>query len=106
VSGTALPSVLAAPSAATSTTYVFSTSAASNFAFNATLDGALHTVTVPWNVTGQRWYVQVNDQSGDLILYMPLVSSGAGNPVNLTWGYFSASTLVYYGATGTFVVSP
>lgn len=58
------------------TTYTsFVPSKVTLFQFPATLDGASYTVTVPWNVFGQRWYVNIADQSGNPIVSEALVGS-------------------------------
>ena len=81
------------------------------FQFQATLtDSVLGTATynctVLWNTFGQRWYLQVADQSGNLIVNKPLVASPPGYQISLVAGYFSGSTLVFYDNTQTFLVSP
>jgi hypothetical protein len=78
------------------------------FGFQATLDGALYNVTVPWNVSRQGWYVKIMDGSGNLTVNTALVGSPPPpqNGVNLVGGYFTTSTMFYYPASGTFVVTP
>lgn len=56
------------------------------FQFQATLDGAQYIVTTTWNILGQRWYINVYDLSGNLILARPVVGSGAKIQGVLTWG--------------------
>lgn len=77
------------------------------FQFQATLDGALYTVTTPWNVYRQGYYINVRDQSAALIVATPLVGSPPPpeNGADLIGGYFT-STMFYYPASGTFVVTP
>lgn len=89
------------------TTTQFTPNAAQVFSFQATLDGALYTVTVPWNVYRQSWYVSVRDQSANLVVTNPLVGSPPPpeNGVDLIGGYFT-STMYYYPASGVFVVAP
>lgn len=45
------------------------------FQFQLTLDGQLYTATVPWLLFGQRWYMSLTDQGGNLIFYKALISS-------------------------------
>ncbi len=45
------------------------------------LDGADYTVTVSWNVSAQRYYIDVYDQNGDWVITVPLVSTPPGRPV-------------------------
>ena len=89
----------------------FVPSATTPFQFQTTLtDSVLGTATynctVLWNTFGQRWYLQVADQSGNLIVNKPLVASPPGYQISLVAGYFSGSTLVFYDNTQTFLVSP
>jgi hypothetical protein len=39
------------------------------------LDGLDYNVTVTWNVSAQRYYINVYDQNGEWIITVPLVSS-------------------------------
>ena len=94
-----------------STVTPFSPTATAPFQFQATLvDSVLGTATynctVLWNTFGQRWYLQVVDQSGNLIVNTPMVASPASYPISLVAGYFSGSTLIFTEGTQTFVVSP
>lgn len=75
------------------------------FQFAATFDGSPYNITVTWNVSGQRWYVNAYDQSGVLVFSLPLVGSPDGQTISLTAGYF-ASTLAFYSSSQTFVVTP
>lgn len=94
-----------------STSVAFTPSTAAVFQFSATLDGDSYTLSVPWGVAGQRWYLQIVDSQGTLILYRALISSpqtivAAGGGVNLLFGYFVTSTLVFVDETQTFIVGP
>lgn len=65
----------------------FQPSATANppFQFQATLDGAQYTVSVLWNLFGNRWYISVSDLTGTLVLFRPLVGSGAKLQGVFTW---------------------
>lgn len=76
------------------------------FQFQATLDGAAYTVTVVWNITGQRSYINVTDSSGNLVVSTPLIGSPAAYNINLVGGYFTTSTMVFRAATAQFEVAP
>lgn len=73
------------------------------FQFQATLDGAIYTVQTKWNVTGQRWYVYIYDQSANLIVTLPMIGSPTNYDISLTDGYFT-TTLVFRVATQSFEV--
>jgi hypothetical protein len=89
-------------------TTAFSPTSTAVFSFQATLDGALYTIAVPWNVYRQNWYFTVNDQSNNLIVTSPLI--GSPDPpeagINLVAGYFVTSAMYYYPSSQTFVVTP
>jgi hypothetical protein len=85
------------------------------FLFQAVLTGptsdvsstdTLFTITVPWNTFGQRYYIQITDQSGALVLAAPLIPSPPGYSFNLVGGYFSGSSLVFLEQSQQFIVSP
>lgn len=68
-----------------------SSTATPPFQFQATLDGAQYNVTCTWNVFGQRWYVNVYDLSGNLIVARSMVGSGAKIQGVLTWANWTAT---------------
>lgn len=68
-----------------STLVDFQPSSAGPFQFQATLGGAIYNVIVTWNVFGQRFYINVYDVSGTLILCRAVSSSGARLFANLSW---------------------
>lgn len=73
---------------------------------NVASTGSTFTVSVPWNTFGQRFYVLVVDQNGNLVLNTPLIASTPDYPINLVGGWFSGSSLVFYDDSQTFVVTP
>lgn len=73
--------------------------------FLVTLDGAQYTVTVTWNLFGQRYYVTVTDQSGTRIISRPLIGSPSDYDISLVAPLFT-SMLVYREATNSFEVAP
>lgn len=83
----------------------FTPSTQAPFQFQATLDGALYTVIVKWNWFGQRWYIEVLDLSGNLIIYTAMVGSPVGYDISLVVGLFT-STLVYRAPANQFEISP
>lgn len=73
--------------------------------FSATLDGAQYTVIVTWNLSGQRWYVNIYTLKGALVWTQAAVQSTAAAPTNLA-PFTTASALVFYEASNAFVVTP
>lgn len=86
------------------TTFVqFNPSATANFQFQATLDGNNYVVIVTWNLFGQRFYVNIYDTSGVLILAMPLIGSPNNYDISMTAGYFTTK-LIYRVQSNNFEV--
>jgi hypothetical protein len=63
----------------------FVQSALAPFQFQPTLNGVQYNVTVPSNAFGERYYINVSDLSGNLILYRALTESGPSFQASLTW---------------------
>lgn len=76
------------------------------FSVLVTLDGASYTLAAAWNIYGQRWYVTLTDQSGNLIINIPLIGSPPNANIYLTPGMFTVSTLLYRVATNQFEITP
>lgn len=73
--------------------------------FQATFDGAAYVVILTWNVFGQRYYINVYDTSGTLILCTALVGSPNGYDIDLLGPLF-VSTLIYREPSNQFEISP
>lgn len=71
-----------------------------------TLDGANVTGAVTWNISGQRWYITLSDQFGNLLWSGAMVGSPIGFDIPLAPGIFQTSTILYRADTGNFEVSP
>jgi len=77
--------------------------------FQSTLDGIVYSCTVYWLYYGQRSYISIQDQYGNLIVNIALIGSSTTenvNPVNILAGYFKTSTMYYYPANQVLVISP
>lgn len=59
------------------TVTAFRPTATTPFQFDATLDGDTYQVLVTWNLSGQRWYINIHDQNRTLVLCRALVGSPA-----------------------------
>lgn len=75
------------------------------YQFAPTLDGQVYNVYVTWNVFGQRWYINVYDLTGELVLSTPTIGSPSDYDISLVWGIFT-STLVFRESSQQFEVSP
>jgi hypothetical protein len=71
----------------------FTPSTVQAFSFQPTLGGTPYTCTVPWNIFGQRYYIQLSDLGGNLILCRALVSGGPTYPASFTWANGWATAL-------------
>lgn len=86
-------------------TYIqFQPSDSAPFQFTATLDAVQYNVAVTYNIAGQRYYINIYDQQGALIVCKPMVSSPPGYDISLTAGYFT-STMVYRGVNQQIEIS-
>jgi hypothetical protein len=81
-----------------------STTDAPPFSALVILDGASYTLAAAWNFYGQRWYISLTDQSGNLILNQPLVGSSPNANIYLAPGMFTSSTLLYRVGTNNFEI--
>lgn len=58
------------------------------FSFQPTLDGDNYAATVTWNLFGQRWYLNVSQQSGGLVFSLPLLGSPDGTQLDsVSWSH-------------------
>jgi hypothetical protein len=76
------------------------------FLANVTLDGESYSLSCMWNVTGARWYYQLIDQAGDLLINAPLIGSPMKSDIPLAPGLFQTSTLLYRVPSNNFEVTP
>lgn len=84
----------------------FNPSPNANFQFNATLDEANYIVICTWNVYGARYYLSVYNNNGTIIVINPIIASPDDFDINLVFGYFQTSTLVYRQSSNNFEISP
>jgi hypothetical protein len=69
-----------------STVVDFAPSTTTLFSFQAQLaDGNQYTIATPWNIFGQRYYLNVADLFGNQIVYRALVASGPSFISSLSW---------------------
>ena len=88
------------------TTTPFTPTATQAFTWQPTLDGATYTGVVTWNLTGQRWYLNIYTLQNTRVLTVPVVGSPDGRDINLVAGYFKTSTLVFRQSSQSFEVLP
>lgn len=56
----------------------FQPTAIEPFQFNATLDKQTYSVLITWNLSGQRYYINIHDQDQNLIISRPMTESPDG----------------------------
>jgi len=88
------------------TTFIsFNPSPSANFQFSPVLDNINYNAICTFNVYGQRYYIQIYDLTGNLVLSRPLIASPDDYNINLVIGYFTTSTLVYRASSGNIEVT-
>lgn len=88
------------------TNVLFQPSSQGPFQFQVTLDGNNYNCIILWSLYGQRWYLQIQDLFGNLILYTALIGSPPNYNINLVFGIFTTSVLYFIQSTQTFVITP
>ena len=76
------------------------------FQAGVTLDGQYYTLFTMWNVYRGDWYVSLSDQSGNIVMNMPLIGSPPKFDIPLFPGLFKTSKVVYRVYTTTFEITP
>lgn len=85
------------------TTYQFAPSATAPFQFQPTFDSNVYTVIVTWSLFGVRYYINVYQLDGTLIVSRPLIGSPDDYNINLLGGYFTTQ-MVYRSSSNNFEV--
>lgn len=68
------------------TAYPFNPSPLQNATFNPVLGGNVYAATIVWNVFGQRWYLNLTDTQGNLLISTAVVSSQDPQGISsITW---------------------
>jgi hypothetical protein len=83
-----------------------SNSSSPPFSVSVTLDSTSYQLIATWNLAGQRWYAQLQDQSGNVVWMGALVGSPLSSNIYLALGIFETSTLLYRADTGNFEITP
>lgn len=83
----------------------FAPTATQTFQFQPTLDGNVYNCIVTWNLWGQRWYFNLYQLNGTLVLCAPVVASPPGFDINLVKNYFD-SVMIFRDSPQTFIVTP
>lgn len=73
-----------------STLVNFQPSTTAAFSFGLTLNSASYIATITWNQFGERYYLNLADPSGALVLCRPVTASGPQISAAFTWANGSA----------------
>jgi hypothetical protein len=84
----------------------FTPSLQAPFQFQATLDGAIYTAIIKWNVFGQRWYFNLYTSGNVRVVTRALIGSPTNYRIDLVAPYFTASSIVFRQQTQTFEIRP
>lgn len=74
-----------------STVIAFTPSTVAAFSFQPVLNSVQYNCTVTWGLFGQRYYINLTDLSGNLILARAMTSSGPRLEASLTWAGSTAT---------------
>lgn len=85
------------------TVFPFTPSATSPFQFQPKLDGVQYTAIVTWSLFGRRYYLNLYQLDGTLVLATAMVGSPLDYDISLVAGYF-ASKLVFRQQSNQFEV--
>lgn len=83
-----------------------SQTAAPPFSAIVTLDGSAYSLSTMWNLYRGAWYLQLADQSGNLVVFQPLIGSPPNADILLAPGIFQTSTLLYRVSANQFEIGP
>lgn len=68
------------------TVTTFAPAATKPFSFSPILDGAQYQAVITWGLAGQRWYVNLLDQTGTLVFCLPVIGSPTAiQTADLSW---------------------
>lgn len=89
----------------TTQTYSFAGNERESMAFTPVLDGAVYNCRIRWNISAQRWYILITDNSGNILLNTPAVGSTNESGINLIAGVFSRTTMIWREQNGLIEVT-
>ncbi|WP_338735449.1 hypothetical protein V8954_04035 [Klebsiella michiganensis] len=89
----------------TTETYSFTGNERESMAFTSALDGTVYNCQIRWNISAQRWYILITDNSGNTVLNTPAVGSTNESGINLIAGVFSRTTMIWREQNGLIEVT-
>jgi hypothetical protein len=82
----------------------FDPASTANFQFNPVLDGITYTAICTYNLYAPRYYVNIYDNNGTLIVTRPIIASPDNYDIDIVEGYFTTSKLIYRTSSRNFEV--
>ena len=82
----------------------FAPAPTANFQFNPVLDGISYTAICTYNNYSPRYYINLYDNNGSLIVSRPIIASPPNYDIDLVQGYFTSSKLIYRASSRNFEV--
>ncbi|MBK2607416.1 hypothetical protein [Raoultella ornithinolytica] len=89
----------------TTETYSFTGNERESMAFTPALDGTVYNCQIRWNISAQRWYILITNNSGNTVLNTPAVGSTNESGINLIAGVFSRTTMIWREQNGLIEVT-
>lgn len=89
----------------TTEAYSFTGNERESMAFTPVLDGTVYNCQIRWNISAQRWYILITDNSGNTVLNTPAVGSTNESGINLIAGVFSRTTMIWREQNGLIEVT-
>ena len=84
----------------------FNPSATANFQFNCTLDDKACVVVCVYNNYSPRYYFNVYDSARNLLLTRPIIGSPDDYDIDMLFGYFTTSKMIYRVSSNNFEITP
>lgn len=84
----------------------FDQTSTANFTFQPQLDGNSYVAVCTYNAYAPRFYISIYDTARNLIMVRPIVGSPDDYDINLLFGYFNTSQLVYRVSSNSFEITP
>jgi hypothetical protein len=82
----------------------FNPASTANFQFNPVLDGITYTAICTYNLYAPRYYVNIYDNNGTLIVTRPIIASPDNYDIDIVEGYFTTSKLIYRTSSRNFEI--
>lgn len=85
--------------------YPFTGDQQQSTSFTPMLDGEVYNCQIKWNITAQRWYLNIINNSGRRLLTTPMIESTTNTGINLIAGIFSATVMYWRAPNGQIEVT-